>query len=100
MSSHPLETRLKAWESTQHDLKMNMLRRTYGMGEPIRRELELKAVRNGTWRPAALGGRQPNLQEDILAGRDTSITWEDIFTGDATTPIPGFHDEMEKKLKI
>ncbi|KAG8360970.1 hypothetical protein FVEN_g1782 [Fusarium venenatum] len=99
-SAHPLEARLKNWEATQESLKMETLRRTYGMAEPIRRGMELKIVQNGEWRPMALGGGLPSVHEDILRGRDTTITWEDVFKGDETRAVAGFHDEMEKKLKI
>jgi proteasome maturation protein len=100
VSAHPLEARLKNWEATQESLRMETLRRSFGMAEPIRRGMELKIVRNGEWRPMALGGGLPSVHEDILKGRDDMITWEDIFTGDETRGVAGFHDEMEKKLKI
>ncbi|KFA55521.1 hypothetical protein S40293_02043 [Stachybotrys chartarum IBT 40293] len=100
-SSHPLEARLKNWEATQEALRMESLKRTFGMAEPIRRGMELKIVRGGEWRPMALGGGGlPSVHEDILRGRDDTLTWEDVFTGDETRNVPGFHDEMEKKLKI
>ncbi|KAF7545803.1 hypothetical protein G7046_g9478 [Stylonectria norvegica] len=70
------------------------------MAEPIRRGMELKIVRDGEWRPLALGGGLPSLHEEILKGREDMISWEDIFTGDDSAPIAGMHDEMEKKLKI
>ena len=79
---------------------METLRRMYGMAEPIRREMELKIVRDVTWRPAALGGNVPSVHEDILRGRDESVTWEDVFTGEEARGIPGVHDEMERKLKM
>ena len=79
---------------------METLRRMYGMAEPIRREMELKIVRDGTWRPAALGGAVPSVHEDILRGRDESVTWEDVYPGDVGRGIPGMHDEMERKLKM
>lgn len=79
---------------------METLRRTYGMAEPIRRGMELKIVQNGEWRPMALGNGLPSVHEDILRGRDTTITWEDVYKGDETRAVAGFHDEMEKKLKI
>lgn len=79
---------------------METLRRTYGMAEPIRRGMELKIVQKGEWRPMALGNGLPSVHEDILRGRDATITWEDVFTGDETRAVAGFHDEMEKKLKI
>lgn len=79
---------------------METLRRTFGIAEPIRRGMELKIVQNGEWRPMALGGGLPSVHEDILRGKDDMITWEDVYTGDDTRPVAGFHDEMEKKLKI
>lgn len=79
---------------------METLRRTFGIAEPIRRGMELKIVRDGEWRPMALAGGLPSLHEEILKGREDMITWEDIYTGDETRGVAGFHDEMEKKLKI
>ncbi|EPE28236.1 hypothetical protein GLAREA_09356 [Glarea lozoyensis ATCC 20868] len=100
-SAHPLESRLKNWEATQESLKMTGLRRTFGMSEAVRRGMELKIVGEGAWRPAVLGGNgRGDLHEDILRGRDTEIVWEDIFTGDELRTIPGFHDEMERKVKM
>jgi hypothetical protein len=46
--------------------------------------MELKIVRDGTFRPAVLGGMKGgNVHEDILVlgGRDTEIGWEDVFQG-------------------
>lgn len=59
---------------------MNSLRRTFGIAEPVRRGMELKIARAGEWRPAALG-RSAAVSSDILAGRDTEITWEDVYAG-------------------
>ncbi|KAK5998556.1 Proteasome maturation factor UMP1 [Cladobotryum mycophilum] len=100
LSRHPLEARLKSWEATQEALKMESLKRTFGIAEPIRRGMELKIVRDGEWRPLVLGPGLPSVHEDILKGKDDMITWEDVFTGDETRAVPGVHDEMEKKLKI
>lgn len=83
-STHPLEARLLAWRATQDALKMESLRRAYGIAEPVRRGMELKIVRDGTFRPAVLGGvRSGNVHEDILVlgGRDAGIDWEDVFHG-------------------
>ncbi|KAL3427430.1 Proteasome maturation factor UMP1 [Phlyctema vagabunda] len=99
-SAHPLEARLKQWEATQDALKMEGLRRTFGMSEPIRRGMELKITREGEWRPAALGGSGTGVHEDILSGRDTSCSWEDIFKGDEMRSVPGFHEEVEKKVRM
>ncbi|PSR90632.1 proteasome maturation factor UMP1-domain-containing protein [Coniella lustricola] len=100
-SAHPLEARLKQWETTQENLRMESLRRTFGVAEPIRRGMELKITREGQWRPMALGGSATNsVHEDILKGRDASVDWEDIFTGEEQRSAVGVHDEMERKLKI
>ncbi|KAK4234707.1 proteasome maturation factor UMP1-domain-containing protein [Achaetomium macrosporum] len=102
-SAHPLEARLKAWETTRESLRMEMLRRTYGMAEPIRRGMELKITREGEWRPMALGGGNGGMgsvHEEILAGKDDTISWEDVFTGEETRAVVGVHEEMERKLKM
>lgn len=65
-------------------MKMETLRRVYGIAEPVRRGMELKIVKDGEFRPAVLGGgKQPSLHEDILVlgGRDADIAWEDVFQG-------------------
>lgn len=99
-SAHPLEARLRNWEATQEAVRMESLRRTFGMAEPIRRGMELHIVQRGEWRPLALGQGLASVHEDILRGRETTITWEDVFTGDETRGFVGIHDEMEKKLKV
>ncbi|TDZ54876.1 Proteasome maturation factor UMP1 [Colletotrichum trifolii] len=99
-SAHPLEARLKNWEATQEAMRMETLRRTFGIAEPIRRQMELKITQTGEWRPLSLGGQKPSVHEEILRGKDTSCTWEDVYTGDESVGIVGMHDEMEKKLKI
>lgn len=65
-------------------MKMESLRRAYGIAEPVRRGMELKIVRDSTFRPAVLGGMKGgNIHEDILTlgGRDSEVGWEDIFPG-------------------
>lgn len=87
---------------------METLRRTFGMAEPIRRGMELKIAREGEWRPMALGGGAGgnsgaglgSVHEEILAGKDDTITWEDVFTGEEGRAAVGVHDEMERKLKM
>lgn len=64
---------------------MEMLRRQFGIAEPIRRGMELKTVREGEWKPAVLGGTA-GVHKDILEGRDCEIGWEDVFKG--RLPIP------------
>jgi proteasome maturation protein len=79
---------------------MEGLRRTFGMAEPIRRGMELKIAREGEWRPLVLGGGRPGVHEDILSGRDTTLGWEDVFTGTEMRSVPGFHEEMEAKARM
>ncbi|KAK3398846.1 proteasome maturation factor UMP1-domain-containing protein [Sordaria brevicollis] len=107
ISSHPLEARLKAWESTRESLRMETLRRTFGMAEPIRRQMELKIVREGEWKPMALGGGNlgamggmGTVHEEILTGRDGDITWEDVYSGEEGRVEVSVQEEMERKLRI
>jgi proteasome maturation protein len=51
---HPLEARLKAWDQTQMDLKMEGLRRLYGAAEPIRRGMEVRLC--AVCSPSAVAG--------------------------------------------
>ncbi|KAL5352243.1 hypothetical protein ACLOAV_002190 [Pseudogymnoascus australis] len=99
-STHPLESRLAQWTATQDSLKLEGLRRTFGMAEPIRRGMELKITRDGEWRPLVLGGGHPSVHEDILAGRDTGCTWEDVFQGTEMRGVQGFHEELETKVRM
>lgn len=100
-SGHPLEGRLRAWEATQESLRMESLRRTFGSAEPIRRGMELKIARDGEWRPMALGGGcVASVHEDILKGKEASVDWEDVFTGEEQRAVVGVHEEMERKLKV
>ena len=61
---------------------MTMLRREFGVGEPVRRGMEVQIVREGEWRPAVLGFRGEGVHEQILKGRDASVDWEDVFVGE------------------
>lgn len=70
------------WRATQERMKMEGLRRAYGIAEPVRRGMELKMVRDSTFRPAVLGGTRNGVpHEDILRGSDAEIGWEDIYPG-------------------
>lgn len=100
-SAHPLEARLRQWAATREALRMATLRRAFGVAEPARRGMELRITRDGEWRPLALGGgARASLHEDILQGRDASVEWEDVFTGEEQRAAVGVHDEMERKLKM
>ena len=95
-STHPLESRLSAWQSTQDALKMNMLRRNFGIAEPVRRGMEAKICREGEWRPACLGG-SACVAGDVLAGRDTEISWEDVYRGDEAREA-AVQEEIEQRV--
>lgn len=84
-SGHPLEARLANWRATHDALKMEGLRRVHGLGEPIRRGMELKIAREGEWMPRVLGGGA-RVHEDVLAGRDCEVGWEDVFKGKLKSP--------------
>ncbi|PGH26879.1 hypothetical protein AJ80_01461 [Polytolypa hystricis UAMH7299] len=102
-SPHPLESRLLQWRKTHDAMKMESLRRVYGIAEPVRRGMELKIVREGQWKPAALGGgKTDNIHEEILAlgGREAEVSWEDVFSADDLREPATFHDEMEHRLKM
>jgi len=85
---------------------MQLLRREFGVAEPVKRRMELDICEKGDWRPACLGGEgrtggSSGLHADILAGRDCEIGWEDVFVGDESAgfeAVGGFHGEMEKKF--
>jgi len=73
---------------------MNLLRRNFGIAEPVRRGMELKICREAEWRPQVLGG-SAGVGEDILSGRDTEVGWEDVYRGDETREGLGMHEEMD-----
>ncbi|WPH04772.1 Hypothetical protein R9X50_00766700 [Acrodontium crateriforme] len=102
VSFHPLESRLHQWRAQQEQLKMELLRRQFGIAEPVKRSMELSIVRAGEWRPGCLAGAPggSNLHADILEGRDTEIGWEDVFTGEEMRDGMDFHVEMEGRFRM
>jgi len=94
---HPLEHRLKGWDEQQERIKMEGLRRVFGIAEPVRRGMEMK-ICGGDFRPKILGG-PTNLHLDILRNKDLTCDWDEIFT-DCDRNTPSFHDEMESKLRM
>ncbi|KAF2401168.1 proteasome maturation factor UMP1 [Trichodelitschia bisporula] len=98
-STHPLEARLAQWRATQDSLKMEGLRRAYGIAEPVRRGMELRIAGAGEWRPLCLGG-SAGVHSDVLNGREAEIAWEDVFTGDELREVPDFHSEVEARMKM
>lgn len=78
---------------------MEMLRRQFGIAEPVRRGMELKIAAGGEWKPAMLGG-SAGVHGDILSGRDMELDWQDVFTGEDYRDVPDFHTEMEARMKM
>ncbi|KAJ8603662.1 hypothetical protein MRB53_042097 [Persea americana] len=103
-SSHPLESRLVAWRKQQQAVKSELLRRQFGIAEPVKRAMELQIVSAGEWRPAALGAGQGSakVHQEILEGRDCEISWEDVYSGELNDGglMMDFHSEIEIRQKM
>lgn len=98
---HPLESRIQNWDQTQHDTKLEMYRRVFGAGEPIKRSMELGIVAATDFKPQILGGSD-SMHRDILLNREASVDWEDVYKGgyEAGYQTKDFHSEMEAKLAL
>ncbi|EXJ75280.1 uncharacterized protein A1O5_01976 [Cladophialophora psammophila CBS 110553] len=69
--------------------------------------MELKLVREAdSFRPSVLG-RPAGVHEEILTGRDTEISWEDVYAGQDGVRLAGqggdghgvgWMEEMERKV--
>lgn len=46
------------------------------------------------------GGQRSGVHEDILLGREAEISWEDVFVGDEMRGVVGFHEEVERKVRM
>jgi proteasome maturation protein len=78
-ATHPLEHRLRKWDETQDDMKLEISRRIFGIHAPVRLLMERSLV-SQTRRHPALPSSQLGL--DILMGRDESIGVEDVLLQD------------------
>ncbi|RMZ84766.1 hypothetical protein DV737_g1037, partial [Chaetothyriales sp. CBS 132003] len=96
------------WTATQQALKSQLLRRNYGIAEPLRRDMELAMVRKAdSFRPSVLGPAS-GVHEEILTGRDTLVSWEDVYAGqdgvklgggvEGGQSVMGWHAEFEHKV--
>ncbi|PRT56350.1 Proteasome maturation factor UMP1 [Wickerhamiella sorbophila] len=92
--NHPLQQRLADWDDNQKGLQMEMLRRVYGAAEPIRRAMEQTIIEKSTFVPESVGGSS-NLHLNILANRDATIGWEDVYPDHKET---SFHQELESRM--
>lgn len=89
---HPLEARVAGWDQTQRDTQMEMYRRVFGAGVPIKHQMELAIIDN-EFTPMSL----LNLHRDVVLGKDTEIDWEDVYPA-TSSAVAGFHSAMEKKM--
>jgi len=84
---------------------MQLLRRQFGLAEPVRRQMELGIVRGGEWRPGCLNaarGGAGSIHEDILSGRDAEIAWEDVFgtKEEVEERDVSVHGEIERRERM
>jgi proteasome maturation protein len=40
------------------------------------------------------------VHEEILRGTLEGIQWEDVFRGEEMRGVPGFHEEVERKVRM
>ena len=59
----------------------------------------MKICREGEWKPSCLGG-SAKAGEEILAGRDTEITWEDVYRGEEGGREGDMQAEIEGRVGI
>lgn len=80
---------------------MEMYRRVFGLGEPIKRTMELEIVDATDFRPQVLGG-SGRMHRDILMNRDTRVDWDDVYKGgfENGESVPDMHTQMERQLGI
>ena len=76
---------------------MELLRRQFGIAEPVRRGMEMLIVTQAEWRPACMGAGG-NVHADVLAGREAEIDWEDVYQGQEMRDEVPFHGEMEGRF--
>lgn len=93
---HPLEARITNWEETQFNTRMEMYRRVFGAGAPIKQQMDLAIVDN-EFTPMLNGEL---LHRDVLVGKDSLVDWEDIYKGSEAGQIADFHGAMEKKMGL
>lgn len=63
--------------------------------------MELEIVESTDFKPQLLGGSD-SMHRDILLNKDSSIDWEDVYTGGLTngSNVKDFHSELEKRMNI
>ncbi|KAK9762001.1 hypothetical protein K7432_012666 [Basidiobolus ranarum] len=95
-AGHPLEAKLKNWDETQTNLKLNMQRQLYGIHAPVRILMERDIVSRNQRLPVLPSS---NIGLDILTGKDEHIDFEDYLNDAAlSTEMMDVHTSMEYKL--
>lgn len=94
--SHPLEKRVANWRANEEAFKLQLLQRSLGAAEPIRRQMEIKLIEKSTFVPEVTGGPS-NLHLDILRNQDASIDWEDVHKDEQRFD---FQQELQKRMGL
>lgn len=98
--THPLESRLANWESSQLGMKLHMQRKMYGLHAPLRTMMELQAVGGSPSSPFGTNGAA-KIQMDILNGNDDSIDIGDFYgEQDLEIDTPDVHKVLAGKLGV
>lgn len=75
-SYHPLQNRLEHWDETTRNWKNTMQRNAFGLGMPMRMEMERRMVAASPHMPAR---RVANVHLDVLDGRDETLDPSDFL---------------------
>ena len=59
----------------------------------------MKICREGEWVPHCLGG-SVRAGEEILAGKDTEIAWEDVYKSEEDARVGDVQAEIEGRVGI
>ncbi|PWN43762.1 hypothetical protein IE81DRAFT_322183 [Ceraceosorus guamensis] len=102
---HPLESRLEQWNGTRDQLKLNLMRNTYGLGAPMRTMLERGCVvKDGPFpnMHASHAGTHKGLaamQLDILNGDDETLEPSDFLPTDFAHDNSDIHALLDAKSR-
>lgn len=82
------------WEKQQAEVRLETMRRVYGLAEPVRRGMELHIVQQGA-RPALMGSP---VGLDILNNTDLKLDVDDVFR--SMPSDKSLHDDMDRKVRF
>lgn len=92
---HPLESRIRNWEETQHRRQLEQYKQIFGIAEPMKRVMELQLVEKSDFNPL----NHSDLHKDILLNKEASIDWEDIYPASEFTSGMGVSDDIHTKIE-